>query len=397
MSKKSSVLLAVLLTAVIVFGLTFGYMYLQNRALSRQVAILKTDIGDREKLTEVRRLLDQVFIGEIDEDYMTERLCSAMVEGIDDEWSYYISADEYAAYEERVSNSYVGIGITIRLINETDPGFTLVEISPDSPAEKAGLKPGDVLVAVGGESAIELGIDETKNRVRGEKGTDVTITFRIDGEDRDVTLTRAEVKSINITYEMLDDGIGYIHIRNFEQDCAKDTIAAIEDLQSQGVRGLVFDLRFNPGGLKTELVELLDYLLPEGVIFHSETYSGKEELDRSDAKCLDLPMSVLVNVDSYSAAEFFAAAMQEYEAATIVGTQTYGKGYFQQCFRLSDGSAVNVSTGKYFTPDGDSLAGVGITPDHVIEISDEEYFDVYIGAMAHEDDVQLQDAINAVR
>ena len=397
MNKASKIIFAVVLVAALVFGIAFGAMTLKNRILTEEVNALKASAGESRKLTEVRRLLDKVFIGEIDEDYMTECLCNAMVQGIDDEWSYYISAEDYAAYYENVTNSYVGIGVTIRQMEETDPGFTIVEISPDSPAEKAGLKPGDMIVAVGGESAAELGMEETKNRVRGEEGTQVQITFRIDGEDRELSLTRAKVKSVNITYEMLEDNIGYIHIRNFEQNCANDTIAAIEDLQAQGMQGLVFDLRFNPGGMKNELVDLLDYLLPEGIIFHSESYTGKEEFDRSDARHLDLPMSVLVNVDSYSAAEFFAAAMQEYDAATIVGTQTYGKGYFQQCFRLDDGSAVNVSTGKYYTPDGDSLAGVGITPDKVIELSDEDYLAVYYGTMEHADDAQLQEAINAVR
>ena len=397
MSKKASVILAIVLTAVIVFGLTFGVMYLKNLELSTELKLLRESGEFSDKMSDVRSLLDKVYIGEIDEDYMTERLCSALVEGIDDEWSYYISAEDYAAYYENVTNSYVGIGITIRLMEESDPGFTIVEVSPDSPAEKAGLKPGDMLVAVGGESASEMGMEEAKNRVRGEEGTQVTITFRIDGEDRDLTLTRAKVRTVNITYEMIEDGIGYIRIRNFEQNCANDTITAIEDLKSQGMQGLVFDLRFNPGGMKDELVKLLDYLLPEGIIFHSESYTGKEEFDRSDARHLDLPMSVLVNVDSYSAAEFFAAAMQEYDAATIVGTQTYGKGYFQQCFRLKDGSAVNVSTGKYYTPNGESLAGVGITPDKVIELSDEDYLAVYYGTVEHADDVQLQEAINAVR
>lgn len=396
MKKWVCVLLAVVLTAALVFGATFSVMSFKNRILEKRVASLETICGTNDKVAEVRSLLDRVYIGEIDEDFMTEQICNALVEGIDDEWSYYISADEYSEYLENVTNSYVGVGITIQLLEETDPGYTVIEVSPDSPAERAGVIPGDVLVAVEGEDAAGLGMDETKNRVRGEKGTDITVTFRRDGVDREVTMKRDNVKTVNVTYEMLENNVGYIHIKNFETDCAKDTIAAIKDLQMQNVQGIVFDLRFNPGGLKTELVDLLDYLLPEGVIFHSESYTGQEEFDRSDASCLDLPMSVLVNVDSYSAAEFFAATMQEYDAATIVGTQTYGKGYFQQCFRLSDGSAVNVSTGKYYTPDGDSLAGVGITPDNVIEISDEEYIEIYLGKMEHEDDVQLQAAIEAV-
>lgn len=396
MNKTLSVILAIFLTAVIVFGLTFGVMYLQNRALKNELSAYQSNAGSYTKLNEVRSLIDKVFIGEVDEDYMTEQLCGAMVQGIDDEWSYYITADEYSAYLENVTNSYVGIGITIRQMAEDDPGFTIVEVAPNSPAEAAGLKAGDVLISAEGQNAIEIGMDATKNLVRGEEGTTVNVVFRIDGEDRELQIARATVKAINVTYEMLENNIGYILIRNFEQNCATDTINAIEDLRAKGAVGLVFDLRFNPGGLKNELVELLDYLLPEGVIFHSETYTGKEEYDRSDANYLDMPMSVLVNVDSYSAAEFFAAAMQEYDAATVVGTQTYGKGYFQQCFRLSDGSAVNISTGKYYTPDGDSLAGVGITPDIVVEISDEDYVSIYYHTMEHENDTQLQQAVAAL-
>lgn len=396
MKKSFCVILAVIVTAAIVFGATFGVMNARNKALQKEVDALNSLNGENDKLSELRQLIDRVYIGEIDEDYMTECLCAAMVSGIDDEWSYYISAEDYAEFVENQTNSYVGIGITIRLIEETDPGFTIIEISPDSPAEKAGLKPGDVLIGVGGQSAIELGMDETKNLVRGEAGTDVTVKFLIDGEEKDITLTRASVKSINITYELLDDQIGYIHIRNFEQDCAADTISAITDLQSRGATSLVFDVRFNPGGMKTELVSLLDYLLPEGVVFRSERYDGTVSEDRSDANCLDMPMCVLVNVDSYSAAEFFAAALQEYGVATVVGTQTYGKGYFQQCLKLSDGSAVNISTGKYFTPNGVSLAGVGITPDKVVEISDDDYLAIYLGSMEKEKDVQLQTAISVL-
>lgn len=397
MKKSFCIVLAVVLTAAVVFGATFGVMYARNKALEAKVEELSATNGENRKLSELRGLIDQVYIGEIDEDYMTECLCAAMVEGIDDEWSYYISAEDYAAFVENQTNSYVGIGITIRLIEETDPGFTIIEISPDSPAEKAGLKPGDILIGVGGQSAIEIGMDETKNLVRGEAGTDVTVKFLIDGEEKDITMKRASVKSVNVTYELLEDQIGYVHIKNFEQDCAKDSIAAIEDLRLQGAQSLIFDVRFNPGGMKNELVMLLDYLLPEGVIFRSERYDGTSDTDTSDANYLDMPMCVLVNVDSYSAAEFFAAALQEYGAATIVGTQTYGKGYFQQCLRLSDGSAVNISTGKYFTPNGVSLAGVGITPDKVVEISDDDYLAVYLGSIEHKDDIQLQTAIDVLK
>ena len=364
------------------------------------VPTLPTEEGelyDEKKLDELGGILNTYFIGDIDRNAMTETLAAAMVEGIDDRWSYYIPADEYSAYEENVNNSYVGIGVTISWENEDPRGFLVTDVTPDSPAYHAGIMIGDYMKAVEGVDVTELGMAETRNRVRGEEGTDVTVTVEHDGIEKELTITRASIKVVNVTYELLGDEIGYLHIRNFETDCAKDAIAAIEELQANGAKALIFDVRFNPGGLKREMVTLLDYLLPEGPLFRSIDYSGNENVDYSDERHLELPMAVLVNVDSYSAAEFFAAALQEYEAATVIGTQTFGKGHFQTCIKLSDGSAVNLSIGKYTTPNGVSLVGTGITPDHVIELSDEEYSNVYYGKLAAENDPQLQDAIKTVQ
>ena len=395
--KLVAILLAVFTLVILAFALFLVKTTRSRQALQAENAELRGMLSQNEKVLEVRQLVDEVFIGEIDEEYMTDKLCEGVVAGINDEWSYYISAEEYGNYIENVTNSYVGVGITIRKMEESDPGFTVIEVSPDSPAGDAGVKPGDMLVSVEGQSTADLSIEDTKNLVRGEEGTDITVTFRREDVDREVTMTRRSVRTVNVTAELLEDNIGYIHIKNFEQDCAKDTINAINALKDEGAEALVFDVRFNPGGRKAELVELLDYLLPAGDVFRSERYNGEQSVDTSDAACLKMPMSVLVNMESYSAAEFFAAALQEYDWAEIVGTQTYGKGYFQQCFKLSDGSAVNVSTGRYFTPNGKSLAGVGITPDCVVEVSDDEYIDIYLGDLAPEDDAQLQAAIEAVR
>ena len=253
-----------------------------------------------------------------------------------------------------------------------------------------------MIVAVEGASTVELGMSETQHRVRGEAGTDVKLTIRRAGKDFDVTITRQEIKVDVVVYEMLENNVGYIKINNFDTRSSSDAIAAIKDLTAQGADCLVFDLRFNPGGMKTELVKLLDYLLPEGPLFRSVDYKGAEEVDQSDANCLDIPMAVLINGDSYSAAEFFAAALQEYEAGVIVGTQTCGKANYQQTFRLSDGSAIAISTGHYQTPKGVTLAGVGITPDVIVEIDDETYLNLYYEKLAHEDDEQLQAAIAAL-
>jgi carboxyl-terminal processing protease len=268
-----------------------------------------------------------------------------------------------------------------------------MSVTAGGPAETAGVQVGDILLFVDGESVEDLGLDGTKSAVRGEEGTSVTLTFRRAGETFDLSVTRASIETVVVSYEMLDDQIGLITIENFDTNCAKRAMQAIETLIGEGAQSLIFDVRYNPGGMKTELVELLDYLLPEGPLFYSYYYDGTSDVDYSDASYLDIPMAVLVNADSYSAAEFFAAALQEYGAAEVVGVQTCGKGYFQNTFRLSDGSAMAISTGRYCTPNGVSLAGVGITPDVVVELTEEQDYLLYYGQLDHAEDDQLQAAI----
>ena len=353
-----------------------------------------------DKLTQIRELIDQYYIGEVDETKLADAAAAGMIDGLGDEWSYYISAADYAAYEESVTNSYVGIGVTINA-EYAERGLEIIEVVPNSPAFAAGLEVGDLVLAVEGVPVLDgsegaLDLSETKNRVRGKEGTDVTITVSHNGEVRDVTITRAKIKSINVSWEMLDNQIALIRIGNFEQDAAKDAIAAIEEARQQGAVSLIFDVRYNPGGYKHELVKLLDYLLPEGPLFRSVDYRGKESVDNSDADYLDMPMAVLVNYESYSAAEFFPAALQEYHAAAIIGEQTYGKGRFQSSMKLDDGSAINISIGQYTTPNGVNLVGKGITPDILVELSDEQKRDLYYGRLDQAEDAQLQKAIEVL-
>ena len=296
---------------------------------------------------------------------------------------------------EQMQNAYVGIGVTIQL---RDDGYIdIVKVESGGPAEEAGILVGDMLVSVNGLDCKELGMEGTRNTVRGEEGTTVDMTFVRDGQELNLTVERRYFEVTVAELKTVHDGIGIISIYNFDDRCADETIAAIEQALDQGANKLIFDVRNNPGGYKHELVEVLDYLLPEGPLFRSENYLGKEEVDESGPDYLDVPMAVLVNIESYSAAEFFAAAMSEYDAAVIVGSQTYGKGYFQQTYQLADGSAVGLSVGKYYTPNGVSLAGVGITPDVVEEVDDEMFLEIYYGNVEPLDDPQILAAIEALK
>ncbi len=349
------------------------------------------------KLTQIFSILDNYFVEDIDDDALVDAAASGMVSGTGDRWSYYISADGMQAYEEQLNNSYVGVGITISSNEQAEDGFIVMQVSDGGPAQKAGVRVEDVLTQVNGEAVVELGLEATKADVRGEAGTEVTLAFRRGTDSYTVTIKRASIDMVVATGKLLDDNIGLITIENFDIGCADRTKEIITEMIQQGAQSLVFDVRNNPGGLRSELSELLDYLLPEGVVFQSVAYDGQTSVDYSDAACLQIPMVVLVNENSYSAAEYFAACLQEYGAAEVVGTQTCGKGYYQQMLPLSDGSAVSISTGAYFTPQGKSLANVGITPDVQVDMSSEDLSSLLYDTLQPENDVQLQAALQLLK
>ena len=349
-----------------------------------------------EKLTQLESLILDRFIGEADQTELEDAAAAAMVAATGDRWSYYIPADEYEAYQEQMANAYVGVGITI-LAGEEGEGFQIMEVTPGGPAEEAGLQPDDVLIRVEDQDVREIDVSQVRNYVRGEEGTLVSLTVLRGEEELTFSVERRQIQSPVATGTLLEDGVGLVTIENFDSRCAEESIAAIESLLEQGAQKLIFDVRNNPGGYSDELVKLLDYLLPEGDLFRTERYDGQEHVDTSDASCLDVPMAVLVNADSYSAAEFFAAALQEYEAAVVVGTQTCGKGYFQTTYQLSDGSAVALSIGKYFTPNGVSLIDVGVIPDIPVEVDEETAADILYGRLEPQEDPQVQAAVNALK
>lgn len=360
-------------------------------AITLQMTV-KTGTG---KLDRLENLIQERYIGEADGEAMEDAAAAAMVKATGDRWSYYIPASQYEAHKEQSENAYVGIGITIQQA-EDGSGFLIVMVNQNGPAQEAGVQVNDLLIAVEGQDVREMTADQVRELIRGEAGTKVSLTVMRQGEHQTLAVERRRIESAVATGQMLADGIGLVKISNFDERCASESIAVIQKLQQEGAKKIIFDVRNNPGGYAEELVKLLDYLLPEGDLFRSVSYDGTEKVDTSDADCLDMPMAVLINGSSYSAAEFFAAALQEYQAATIVGEPTVGKGVYQTTISLGDGSAVALSTGKYFTPKGNSLTDVGVTPDVRVDVDEETAEKIYYGTLGYADDLQIQAAIQVL-
>ena len=360
------------------------------------VALTLTGLLNVSKLEELQTIIEDRYIGELDVPAMEDAAAEAMVAAIGDRWSGYMNAEAYLDYQDRMSNSYVGVGMTIQALEAG--GFEVVKVEPNGPAAEAGVENGDVVIGVNGEDVTGLTPTELSAIVKGKAGTTVDVTFTREGEERTLTIPRREIQTVVAEGRMLEDGVGLVSIYNFDSRCYDETIAALESLLDQGAQKLIFDVRGNPGGYQKELVKILDYLLPEGDLFRSEYYTGSVVVDKSDAKCLEMPMAVLINGNSYSAAEFFAAALEEYDAAVTVGLPTTGKGYFQTAIRLSDGSAVRLSIGRYTTPNGVSLADVGgLQPNILVEVDDETAAAIAAGTLEPENDPQIQAALEALK
>ena len=366
-------------------------------ALVTFVLVLGRSDDGMLKLQQLSSLIQSHYIGDVDKTALYDNAAAGMVAGTGDRWSYYISADQMDSYNQQKDNSYVGVGISI-VMREDGKGADIVRVEPGGSAKEQGILPGDILYKVETQLVSEIGLDGAGEIIKGKENSTVNVTVLRNDEQLPFALTRKTILVEVAQGQMLENNIGYIRIANFNSNCAKQSIQWVDTLLEQGATALIFDVRYNGGGYASELVDLLDYLLPEGDLFISEDYLGNVEVDKSDADCVDVPMVVLVNGSSYSAAEFFAAALREYEKAQIVGLPTTGKGYFQNTYTLSDDSAVALSVGKYFTPKGVSLAEVGgLTPDKVVEVDEETAAQIYSQTLAPEEDPQILAAMEMLK
>lgn len=369
-------------------ALAGGLLFLATALLIAWVAL-----GPRVlSLVEAWGLVRTQFVGEYDPDRAVDSALEGLVAGIGDRWSYYLNAEDYEAQSQRRENAYVGIGVTVEY---TDPrGLLIAAVREGSPAQEAGLLPGELITSVDGFSLAGEDQAQGPRRIQGTAGTSVLLTILDEkGETRAVEVLRAEMENLSVRYELLADGTGYVKVENFYTHSAQQVEDAVEDLRDRGAERLVFDMRNNGGGYVSELTGMLDYLLPEGPIFRSETKGGRETVTESDENCVDLPMATLVNADTYSAAELFAAQLQESVGAPIVGEETSGKGYSQQAIPLPNGGALNLSTGRYRTGAGVSLIGTGVSLDAELSLDEEQARTLRAGNLPAEEDPQLQKAL----
>lgn len=393
--KVMSYVLVAVLSSAITMAAALG-LYIWTGDTNRNTGNGISAVQTTSKLEELEALILERYVGDVDKTALEDSAAAGMVEATGDRWSYYISAADYQAYLEDMANAYVGIGITIQA-NEAPAGLRVIQVNSTGPAYEVGIQVGDIMIAVDGVDIREMTTDETASLVKGEKGTYVDITFLRGEEEITFTVERRQVNVEVVRSQLLEGNVGLVTIANFHTGCADAVIEAVETLIDQGAESFIFDVRNNGGGYVNELVPLLDYLLPEGPLFRTVSYSGEEKVDYSDKDFLDMPMVVLANANSYSAAEFFAAALVEYDAATFVGEQTTGKGRYQVCYKLSDGSAVNLSIGEYFTPNGNNLADIGITPEVAVDVDEETFYAIYGGTLDPMEDPQIVAAIEVLK
>lgn len=329
---------------------------------------------ESQKMELLNSLIDRFYIGDVDETDLSEGVYKGYIEGLGDPYSVYYDEEETKQMGESLSGEFGGVGALMSQDRETGV-ITVLQVYDGSPAQEAGMRDGDTLYKVEGEEVTGEDLSDVVSKVKGEKGTQVTLTvLRADtGDEEELTITRDTIEAQTVSCEMKEENVGYIRITEFDTVTYEQYKEALEDLEDQGMERLIVDLRSNPGGNLDTVCDILDLMLPEGLIVYTEDKNGeREEYTSDEENQFDKPLVVMMNGYSASASEIFAGAIQDYGLGQIVGTQSYGKGVVQSVFDLQDGTSVKLTIAEYFTPNGRSIDGEGITPDVEVEYQYDE-------------------------
>lgn len=366
--------LSVLVCVMLIIGVTMftGVLDWPGLFFARSSSVMTREVN--QKLREVQAYIDKYYLEDIDKEKMEESLCQGMVAGLGDRYAAYYNTENYADMREKTMGNYCGIGAYVSQDAATG-AITIVEPIEGSPAWKAGLAAGDIISEVDGKSVEGMDLSSIVSKMKGKEGTKVKVSVWRNGEKkaRKFTITREEILTPTVEHKMLEGNIGLIAVSAFEDVTKKQFRDALDELEAEGQKALIIDLRNNGGGLITTAVDMLDRLLPKGLLVYTQDKEGKkEEYNSTDDESLDKPIAILVNEHSASASEVFAGAMQDYEKAVLVGTTTFGKGIVQSVFDLTDGTALKLTTSKYYTPKGRNIHGIGLEPEIRVELDEQK-------------------------
>ena len=379
------------LTGVLVVTLAAGGVKFVQQ---RQYNGVLSDSSHVQKIEYLEKMIDQEYLGEVDNAEMAEGIYAGLVYGLGDVYSRYYTADEYAQETASTDGAYAGIGVSIQ--KNKNGGVQIAECYEGGPGAEAGLQTGDVITAINDTDVTDMELSEVVSLIRENKDKTIVLTVFRENEEksREISVDVTDVELPSVFGEMLDKKTGYIQITQFTGVTPQQYKDMFAELKDKGMERLVIDLRDNPGGLLTSVCDILREILPEGLIVYTEDKYGNREEETCDGKHqLDMPLAVLVNENSASASEIFAGAVQDHEVGTIVGTTTYGKGVVQELRQLSDGSAVKLTVSNYYTPNGNSINKVGIKPDVEVKLASEL---LNKDEITHEEDNQLQKALNVI-
>jgi carboxyl-terminal processing protease len=363
-----------------------GYTYVSNRL--EWGAKLAPD----DKVNAIYDMLDAHSINAYDKDKLLEDMYRGMLSGVGDPYTYYFDKQAYETFTEKTEGAYVGVGIVVTM-DPADMTVTLVTVYPGTPAEKAGMLAGDKIIMVNGSDVTGKAMEEVTTLIKGRAGTTVNLTVKRNGADITMDVYRENISIPTVSHKMMEGVIGYIRIDQFDRVTLAQFTNALDELKGQQMRGLIIDVRNNPGGLLNTVTDIADILLPEGVITYTEDKSGERKYYNSDESALNLPIVLLVNGNSASASEVLCGAIKDMGMGVLVGEKTFGKGIVQNLYELSDGSAIKVTVAKYYTPNGICLQGDGITPDYPVEMDAESG---WLGQLDETNDAQLQKALDVM-
>jgi len=383
-------ILFMVITAICLFA---GLFFKSRMIVSNNSSMVTQNRAVQAKLGKLETYIRGYYLDEIDDKQLEDYLYYGLVAGLGDPYAAYYNEEETQSMMDSSSGNYCGIGAVFSQ-NLVTGIITVSRVYEGCPSYEAGILPEDILYMVEGEDVTGQDLTNVVTKIKGEEGTEVTISMLRGEEILDFTMKRQMIEVPTIEHEMLENQVGYILITEFDGVTAQQFSVALKELQENGMEGLIIDLRNNGGGSLDAVCEIADELLPEGLIVYTE-YNDGERIDRnSDAACVDVPMAVLINGASASASEILSGALQDHGAATIVGTQSYGKGIVQSVLDLQDGTALKLTSAKYYTPNGNNIHGVGITPDVEIDLPEELKTEV---TLSLEEDVQLQKAIEVLQ